>query len=436
LPAVPHRLALARLFAEELDRLPEAIAEYDAVLAADENSVAAARALVELLGREERWPAFAAALARAAELETEAARAVELRLQLADVQAARLDDAAGAQATYERVLADEPGSAGASEALDALEKLARKGERWGDLARVLEQKAQRAGDAAVAARLRRERADVLSQKLGDVEASIRELEAVLAGDPDNRAAAARHREALREAGPRRRFAARHRAARRPRGVGRRAAAPAAAARRRVGGAARGPGWRGRRARSARARCSSASCSSNRTTRTRSGRSRACTSKRGGTSRSRRPSSAGARSRPTGPRAARSRRRSAGSTPRSSPIRRAPVEAYGEAEALGDESPTTLAALARLHEAAGRWAPAADTLEKLARSSADTTTRTDALVRAAAIALERQDDRATAEARYARALELDPDNLGALSALGALYRRQGELLRAAKLMREG
>jgi len=89
----------------------------------------------------------------------------------------------------------------------------------------------------------------------------------------------------------------------------------------------------------------------------------------------------------------------------------------------------------LHEQAGRWARAAETLEKVARVAREPAARTEALVRAAALALERFDDRVTAESRYVRALDLDADNLGALGALGALYRRQGDLLRAAKLMRE-
>jgi tetratricopeptide (TPR) repeat protein len=110
-------------------------------------------------------------------------------------------------------------------------------------------------------------------------------------------------------------------------------------------------------------------------------------------------------------------------------------AYADAEALGDESEETLAALARLHEQGGRWADAALALERLARVAREPATRTDALVRAAGVALERFGDRATAEARYARALEEDAGNLPALGALAALYRKQGDFLRAAKLMRE-
>src|SRR5262249_42156671 len=152
--AVPHRLALARVYAEELDQLGDAVAEYEAVLAADEKNAPATRALVELLARQERWAELAAALGRAAALESEAARAAELRLQLAAVQAARLADPAAALATYERVLADDPEQ---GEARDGVEKLARRTERWADLVRWLEEKANRAGDPHVAARVRRER---------------------------------------------------------------------------------------------------------------------------------------------------------------------------------------------------------------------------------------------------------------------------------------
>ncbi|MDB4980559.1 MAG: hypothetical protein JWM82_1311, partial [Myxococcales bacterium] len=147
--AAAHHLALARVYAEELDQLADAVTEYEAALGVDAKDLGAATAIVELLTRQERWSDLAPALTRAAALEPDARRAAELRLQLADLLATRLDDAAGALAIYAGVL--EGGEAGAGEALDAMEKVARRAERWPDLARALAEKVKRAADPESAA---------------------------------------------------------------------------------------------------------------------------------------------------------------------------------------------------------------------------------------------------------------------------------------------
>lgn len=435
--AAALRLAQARVHAEELNELPSAIAAYEAALAADGESVAASRALVDLLAREERFPALAVALERAASLETDAGRAAELRLQLADLQASRLNDAAGARGSYERVLADDaktPNPAAAREALDSLEKLARRDERWADLAGVLEEKARRAGDAPTAARLRRERADVLAQKLGDAESSIRELEAVLAADPDNRAALraveklyekqGRDEDYLRtierladlaESDAERLLLLRRLAAE----WEERKDAPG------------GPGAALDRAADALEQILQLSPDDPDAFRALARvyqQARRHLALAEAVERRRKVTADRAESRALAATLGRLYAEELNDPARA-------VLAYADAEAAGDESDATLGALGRLHEAAGRWGEAAAALEKLARTSAATATRTDALVRAAALALAHGDDRATAEARYVRALELDPENLAALGALGGLYRRQGDLLRAAKHMRE-
>jgi tetratricopeptide (TPR) repeat protein len=422
--AVPHRLALARAYAEELNQLGDAVAEYEAVLRADEKNAAATSALVELLARQEKWPELAAALVRAAGLETDAARGAELRLQLADVQAARLGDAAAAMATYERVLADDPEQ---GEARDAVEKLARRTERWAELARWLEEKAARAADPHAAARVRRERAELLAERLGDAPAATRELEAVLAADPDDRAALraveklydkqGRDVDSLRaierladlaESDAERLMLLRRLAAEwEERGGGLDRAADAleqiitlapddADAFRALA----------RVYRQAKRFLALAEALERR---------RSATADR-------------AESRALAAELGQVYEEELRDDGRAAAV-------YGDAEAQGDEGEATLGALARLHERAGRWAQAAETLEKLARVAPAAEARAYALVRAAAIARERLADPATAEARYARALELDGAHLAALTALGTMYRSQGDWLRAAKLMRE-
>jgi tetratricopeptide (TPR) repeat protein len=433
--AVPLRLALARLQAEELNQLTDAAAEYEAVLAIDPKSTAAARALVELHGRLERWAELVVALGRAAELEPDAERAVELRLEQADVQASRLGDTAAALATYAVVLAADPEQ---DEARDAALKLARRAERWADVARLLDEKAARTTDPAALARLRRERADVLADRQGDATLATGELEAVLAADPDDRAALraleklyerqGRELDYLRtierladlaESDAERLMLLRRLAAEWEERRGGNAGA----------GAARTSGLD--RAADALEQILQLAPDDPDAFRAlarvyrRAGRFLALTEaieRRRGLAVDRAES-----------RALAAELGQVYEQELRDPARAA--AAYADAQAQGDESVETLGALARLHEQAGRWREAADVLERLARSAQDPAARTDALVRAAAISLERLDERATAEARYARALEIDAGHLGALGALAAMYRRQRDWLRAAKLMRE-
>jgi tetratricopeptide (TPR) repeat protein len=422
--ALPHRLALARVYGEELDQLGDAVAEYEAVLGADEKNAAATRALLDLLARQERWVDLAAALGRAAEGESDPARAGELRLQLADVQAARLADPGAALATYERVLADDPEE---HEAREAALKLARRTERWAEVARLLEEKAARAGDPHAAARARRERADLLAERLGDTAGALRELEAVLAADPNDRAAlraveklyekegrdvdylkTVERLADLAESDAERLMLLRRLAAEwEERGTGLDRAADAleqimtlapddADAFRALA----------RVYRQAKRFLALAE---------------ALERRRGATADRAEARALAAELGQVYEEELRDDKRAAA--------------AYADAEAEGDESEATLGAVARLHERAGRWPEAAAALEKVGRVARETPARTDALVRAADLARERRGDQAAAEALYARALELDAGNLAALGALAAMYRAQGDWLRAAKLMRE-
>lgn len=88
-------------------------------------------------------------------------------------------------ASFERVLAHDPGS---PEALSALEGLYRQTERWSDLARVLRERETRAGDAGERRRLRTDRIEILFVRLHDGPAAIEALEAAVTDDPDDRVA--------------------------------------------------------------------------------------------------------------------------------------------------------------------------------------------------------------------------------------------------------
>ena len=94
----------------------------------------------------------------------------------------------------------------------------------------------------------------------------------------------------------------------------------------------------------------------------------------------------------------------------------------------------LAALGRLCEEARAWERVvALTLQRAALMPP--AEQADLYARAAVLASERLGDDDIAEAHFARALELDGKHVAALGGLGQLYRRRGELRKAARLFAE-
>jgi tetratricopeptide (TPR) repeat protein len=88
-------------------------------------------------------------------------------------------------ASFERVLSHDPGS---PEALARLEGLYRQKERWADLARILRERETRATDLPERRRLRSERTALLLGPLSDEAQAAAVLEAAVAEEPDDRAA--------------------------------------------------------------------------------------------------------------------------------------------------------------------------------------------------------------------------------------------------------
>jgi tetratricopeptide (TPR) repeat protein len=428
--AVTHRLELGRIHAEELKQPDEAITQYRAVLALDGSNGRAARALADLFGPQGRWTDLGPALALAADLEANAGQARELRLRLAELQATRLGAPADAVATYERVLADDVASGATpmpTEALDALERHYRRDERWADLGRVLSQRAARASDPAAVARARRERADLLADRLDDPEAAAVELEAVLAVDPDDRAAL-RTLETLyskqgREAdylrtlarlevlatsdGERlqllRRLAAEHE--KRPDGLD-----AAAAALEKIlrldpldGDAFLALG---RVYRAGKRWPELVETLTRQIAITHSSKARGeLWATMGLVYDEELHEASGA------------------------------AKAFAAAVALGDEREATVAALARFERETGRWAAAVESLETLARVAREPATKADALMRAAEIAAGPVQDPGAAELFYARVLEVAPANAKASLALAALHRGRRDFAKAARVLRE-
>jgi golgin subfamily B member 1 len=109
-----------------------------------------------------------------------------------------------------------------------------------------------------------------------------------------------------------------------------------------------------------------------------------------------------------------------------------IETYERLAAAGDGA--ALAALARLHERAGNPARAADAALRRAEVETDPAARVELLALAGRMA-ELLGEAGAAEARYTAALEIDPAHLPSRTALVDLFRRRGDHLRAARMLRE-
>jgi tetratricopeptide (TPR) repeat protein len=94
------------------------------------------------------------------------------------------------------------------------------------------------------------------------------------------------------------------------------------------------------------------------------------------------------------------------------------------EGASDDRPETFEALTRLFRALEDWRACVAALDKWALALRDGSAAADAYLRAGEILAERLSDDPAAEARYLRALAVDPGNRGALTALaGVALRRQ-------------
>jgi tetratricopeptide (TPR) repeat protein len=114
-----------------------------------------------------------------------------------------------------------------------------------------------------------------------------------------------------------------------------------------------------------------------------------------------------------------------------------VENALEAFRVADETLSTdesAAALTRLYEQTGKQREAVELLEKRAERAKQPRDRIVLLCRAGEILGDLRDARG-AEERFTRVLELDPSYAPAMTALAAIYRQNGEFLRAAKFLVE-
>lgn len=171
----------ARWYDTKLGRADMALAAYQQVLAGDPANEAAAEGMTTIYRRAQQWPELVGLLMTRADVAPTAPKARDLRAEAAEILETRLNDVARARDLYNAVLADDPGHAKAGEAM------ARVAERTGDfqtLAQILERRAEARRGYEKAEALAKV-AEVYEDHLNDLGEATRRFEAVLAIDPAN-----------------------------------------------------------------------------------------------------------------------------------------------------------------------------------------------------------------------------------------------------------
>jgi tetratricopeptide (TPR) repeat protein len=175
-------------YAQKLDRADYALPSLRRALELDAKNRAAYVALADVFRKQQRWAELAETLQAHADIETDTKVKVDLLLGLGDLDETQLSATAKAIEAYEQAAALDDSS---DDALAALERLYRRDERWANLAKVLDRRAEisaASGDTGRAAALRRELATLRAEKLGDLEGAIARYEAAVASNGSDVAA--------------------------------------------------------------------------------------------------------------------------------------------------------------------------------------------------------------------------------------------------------
>ncbi len=114
---------------------------------------------------------------------------------------------------------------------------------------------------------------------------------------------------------------------------------------------------------------------------------------------------------------------------------ASVDALHEALEADAEDLDALVYLSTLLEGQQEWVELVDVLSKRAELTTEESDRVELHRRIGEVTLEKLGDREEAEQRLMKALELDPENVGAMMALVTLYREREEWLRAANMLND-
>ena len=166
-------------YAMKLDRADYALPSLRRAIELDPTNRAAYAALAETFRKTQKWADLADTLRAHAEVEVDVKVKVDLLCGLGDLYESQLASSAKAIEAYQQAAdADES----SDDALAALERLYRRDERWANLAKVMDRRAeisQEAGDPGRATAIRRELATLRADKLGDLEGAIARHEAAV-----------------------------------------------------------------------------------------------------------------------------------------------------------------------------------------------------------------------------------------------------------------
>ena len=174
-------LQAARIYSERLEHPDYAISALGTGLEADPQNPELWDAMATIYKANEKWGDLAQVLRRRLDLLEEEEQTFFM-MELAELYETRLGDPNEARIFYERVLEKEPENVAA---LAALEGICRMLELWEPLVKVLRKSIELAEEPESARNLRRQMADILLEHLEDPKTAAVEYESVLEEEPDD-----------------------------------------------------------------------------------------------------------------------------------------------------------------------------------------------------------------------------------------------------------
>ncbi|HEY1815687.1 MAG TPA: SIR2 family protein [Kofleriaceae bacterium] len=168
-------------YASKLDRIDYAMPSLRRAVELDARNRAAYVSLADAFRKQQKWADLVEALAAHAAIEDDHAAKRDLLVEIGTLQEQHLASPAKAIEAYESAIELAPSDT----AFAALERLYRRDERWADLAKVLDRRADLATDPTHAAAIRHELATLRAEKLGDLEGAIARHEAAVAENPSD-----------------------------------------------------------------------------------------------------------------------------------------------------------------------------------------------------------------------------------------------------------
>lgn len=181
--AASYWARLGRWYETELKHYEYGAASYRQALKLDSACVDAHRGLAEILRKQQQWAELADALRAHVNVETDGGERAEIHAALGELYETQLASTSRAIDAYQAAVDLDPKN---DDALSSLERLYRRDERWGKLATVLELRAEifeNDGDSARASIVRRELATLRADKLGDLEGAIGKYERAVESNP-------------------------------------------------------------------------------------------------------------------------------------------------------------------------------------------------------------------------------------------------------------